>query len=478
MNIKVKKFLSNFSITLFANFLSMAVSSIVILIIPTIIGITDYGYWQLYIFYCSYTSYFSFGLTDGVYLRNGGKKFSELNFDQIRPQYWLLLIINIILTTVITIFFIFTNTDCNKILIGFFACLSAIIIIPRSLLTMTMLSVNRIKENAMVLVADRGVYLLLVILFFIFKINDFYFLILSDLLAQLLSSILAVFLCKDLVIGKFNFNIDSVLSEAKINATIGIKIVIAGLASMLIVGIIRLGIESQWGVETSAKVSLTISVCNLFLIFIKAISVVIFPVLCNCNLNILKKIYSISSDSLGIILLGSFILYYPGKIILSFWLPQYAESLAYMAMLFPISLYESKTQLLLNTYFKALRKENLLLMINVMSVLLSLIVTILTINILNSVDLAIFAIVFLLAFRCYLSEFMLLKIVKINGNKDIIYELIMSVLFILLNWYIGGISGVIIYIFIYFVYLFLKRDKLKFLIDNIKGTIFGSKEAS
>ena len=218
--------------------------------------------------------------------------------------------------------------------------------------------------------------------------------------------------------------------------------------------------------------------CNLFLIFIKAISVVIFPVLCNCNLNILKKIYSISSDSLGIILLGSFILYYPGKIILSFWLPQYAESLAYMAMLFPISLYESKTQLLLNTYFKALRKENLLLMINVMSVLLSLIVTILTINILNSVDLAIFAIVFLLAFRCYLSEFMLLKIVKINGNKDIIYELIMSALFILLNWYIGGISGVIIYIFIYFVYLFLKRDKLKFLIDNIKGTIFGSKEAS
>ena len=73
---------------------------------------------------------------------------------------------------------------------------------------------------------------------------------------------------------------------------------------------------------------------------------------------------------------------------------------------------------------------------------------------------------------------MLLKIVKINGNKDIIYELIMSALFILLNWYIGGISGVIIYIFIYFVYLFLKRDKLKFLIDNIKGTIFGSKEAS
>ena len=36
------------------------------------------------------------------------------------------------------------------------------------------------------------------------------------------------------------------------------------------------------------------------------------------------------------------IFYYPIKLILSTWLPQYADSLRYMALLFPICIYESK----------------------------------------------------------------------------------------------------------------------------------------
>ncbi len=39
------------------------------------------------------------------------------------------------------------------------------------------------------------------------------------------------------------------------------------------------------------------------------------------------------------------------------WLPEYADSLQYMGILFPIVIYEGRMSLLINTYLKTIRKE-------------------------------------------------------------------------------------------------------------------------
>ena len=57
------------------------------------------------------------------------------------------------------------------------------------------------------------------------------------------------------------------------------------------------------------------------------------------------------------VLLGAFVFYYPLKIILTRILPGYAESIRYMALMFPVCIFDSKISLLVNTYLKALRKE-------------------------------------------------------------------------------------------------------------------------
>lgn len=471
MNISLKKFLSNFSITLLANFISMLVSSTAVLIIPAFIGVKEYGYWQLYVFYCSYTAYLSFGITDGVYIRNGGKKYDELNKSQIKAQYFVLLIMNVILTIATFLFLLFFGNDVDKSIVLILSFCSAIIIIPRSLLTMTLLAVNRIKENALITIVDRLVYLSLIMIFLLFKIKSFYFLVIADLIGQLVSSLLAIFLCKDIIFTKINNSISEILKETKVNMTIGIKIVVAGLASMLIVGIVRMGIEQNWGVEEFAKVSLTLSVCNILLIFIKAVSVVIFPLLCNSDNNVLNKIYIFSKDSLSIVLLGALVFYYPIKLVLSIWLPQYSDSLKYMAFLFPISLYESKTQLLLNTYFKALRKENLLLLVNIITVLLSVVFSFISIEIMNSIDLAIFSIVLLLFIRCYISEFFLMRALNLSDYINSFIEACVSLSFILFNWTIGGILGMLLYLLVYILYLVLKRKELKLIYANLKNQI-------
>ncbi|MEG0826216.1 MAG: hypothetical protein RSC93_05060 [Erysipelotrichaceae bacterium] len=477
MNIELKKFISNFSLTLLANIVSMIVSALVILIVPAFIDIKEYGYWQLYVFFCSYTAYFSLGLTDGAYIRNGGKNYKKINKNLLRPQFWMLFFLNVLTTIPITIVFTLFYQDINKSMAVFLACISAIILIPRSLLTMIMLTTNRIKENTIIIIIDRCIYFVIIGLCLLFGVKRFYFIIFAELIAQLISTIVATFYCKELVIGSIKNHLSEAFTDAKINVQVGIKIVLASLASILVIGIIRFGIENHWGVEVFAKVSLTLSLCNLLLTFIKSISIVIFPTLCNLSNDELKKCYINIQNLLAILLLGSLILYYPAKMILSEWIPKYGESLRYMALLFPISLFESKSQLLLNTYFKVLRKEKSMLYINLFSLCMSFLSIAFATYVLNSLDFAILSIVIVLGIRTILSELYLTFVLKIDMNKEIALDCISCLIFIYFSWYVGGAFGMIMYIIWYIFYIFYyKREYVEALIikiDSILNEKFG-----
>ena len=73
---------------------------------------------------------------------------------------------------------------------------------------------------------------------------------------------------------------------------------LANVASMLIIGVVRFGIEHAWDVETFGKVSLTLSVSNLMMIFINAVGIIIFPILRRTNESKLSEIYTIMRDFL------------------------------------------------------------------------------------------------------------------------------------------------------------------------------------
>lgn len=61
----------NTMIAFAAQFISLSVSVVMSLLVPKIVGVADYGYWQLFMFYTTYSGFFHLGLNDGVYLING-----------------------------------------------------------------------------------------------------------------------------------------------------------------------------------------------------------------------------------------------------------------------------------------------------------------------------------------------------------------------------------------------------------------------
>lgn len=77
---------------------------------------------------------------------------------------------------------------------------------------------------------------------------------------------------------------------------------VAIIASMLIIVIIRYGISIGWDVATFGKVSLTLSISNFMMIFISSVSVVFFPILKHMDESRLLDIYMKIRNMLACIL--------------------------------------------------------------------------------------------------------------------------------------------------------------------------------
>jgi len=207
------------------------------------------------------------------------------------------------------------------------------------------------------------------------------------------------------------------------------------------------------------------------MLFINAVGIIMFPILRRTDERNLPNIYAIMRTFLMVFLLGLLLIYYPFKVVLSSWLPQYADSLMYMAIVFPMCVYEGKMSLLINTYLKTMRKEKLMLKINMITLIISVIITFSTTILIRNLDLAILSIVVLLAFRCVLSEMYLSKMLGISIYKDLTLELIMTFIFIVTGWYLNSWTAVVLYAIAYGMYLFLKRKDIAETIKNIKNII-------
>ena len=460
MNTKLRNILENITYTFTANILTMLISIIMTLILPKFLGVTDYSYYQLYIFFISYVGFFHFGWIDGIYLKIGGMEYNDLEKSNYVTQFWMLNLLEIIIAAIISIFALFTikNIDKSFVLISTSVC--GVITILRTYLLFILQSTNRIKEYAKYTRVDRFIYFALVIVFLFLGFKNYKIILYIDIFSKLVALVLCANKMKDIVFGKLNISKNTLL-EIFGNVSVGIKLMLANIASTLIIGVVRFGIQKNWDIETFGKISLTLNISNLLMTFINAVAVIMFPLLRREEESKLPKIYVILRNTLMIFLYMMLIFYYPIKLILSTWLPQYADSLRYMALLFPICIYESKMSMLINTYLKSFRKEKSMLIINTISLILSLILTISSVFILNNLTLAILSIVFLLGFRCVIGELVLTKIMNILIYKDIILETVLTAIFIISSWFINNMFCSIIYTCFYLIYVFIKRKDIK-----------------
>lgn len=282
--------------------------------------------------------------------------------------------------------------------------------------------------------------------------RDFRLFIIADLIGRFIAMMYGFYLCKDIVFYKLSRFVWS-FKETYKNFAIGINLLIANTANSLIIGIVRYGIQHYWGISIFGEISLTLNISNLLMTFVSAISLVLYPTLRRLDKYKVQNVYVGIRQTLTIILLTGLIAYYPVNYLLELWLPKYADSLRYMALLFPMCVYSGKFQLLISTFMKILRYERDLLLVNVLSVAFSVIITIINVFFIKSLIFIMISIVFILWIQSNFGEYILGKRMGIKTMPGIWEETLVVVTFISLNWLGKFPVNIILYIVVLIIYI-------------------------
>lgn len=460
-NNKIVSLFKNFFFVITSNLVSTLISIIVILFIPKFIGVAQYGYWQLYILYSSFVGLLHFGWNDGLYLRFGGELYEDLDKKLFFSQFYLLLFLQIILALTGLLILKYFNFSSEKIYIIKMTMLCMVIVNTRYFLLFLLQATYRIKEYSIVTIFDRVIYLVMIVCLLVLHFKSFELLIWVDILGKLSSLFLGVYFCKSIV---FNFVFPISFLDAFMeminNIRVGIKLMLSNIANKLVVGNVRFGIESVWSVAIFGKVSLMLSITSFFMLFIGSISLVLFPLLRRVEQMKLPLLYIPIREILTLFLLLTLFSYYPLVSFIRIWLPQYSDTSIYLLTILPTIIFEGKVSLLTNTYFKVLRKEQFLLKINIILLIISIVLTLISIFIIKSINAAVCSILLISCIKSILSELYIQKTLKISLWLSILIELILVVCFLVSNMFLSPKIAAIVYIFLIFIYIYIRKENL------------------
>lgn len=465
---KISLIIKNIAYSFSANLVSLGISVFMVAFVPKFLSVDDYGLWQLFLFYFSYLGFLHFGWEDGIYLRYAGKRFEELDRKTFVGQFYGVTALQIFLAVVVTVGSQIVVDDPVKRIALECAVWLAPFVNFTNLCNFVMQITNRIKDYAKFLLTERIVFFLGVVIFLlVLHRNEFRYMYYSKLFSMISLTLIGIYLCRNLLRPHF-YPIGKIFREVKENLTVGSKLMLANIAGMLIIGIVRYGISMGWDVATFGRVSLTLGISNFLMVFITSVSVVFFPIIKRMDEDKRAAAYRTIRLSLDVVLFAALIGYYPLKCILAWWLPKYADSLIYMSVLFPVCVFESKLSLLINTYLKSMRQEALMLKINVVSVWVSLVVTFITVQIFHNLNITVLSIVCIYAFQCCLAECFINRLLQINLRKDIFIDLAMCSGFIVSGWFLDSIFCMVIYTIAYFAFILIHREQVKKIVAMIR----------
>lgn len=457
---------NNLLLAIVVQAISLLSSFLVVLIFPKILSIESYSYWQLFLFYIAYTGFFYFGFADGLYLRYGGKEYKELDKSILGSQYQLVLIFEMVISILLIVYCTFYISDPDRCFVGISSAIYLLVGNMFAVLGLLMQAVNRIKTYSVSILIDRIIFIVLSTIFIACRWVAYRYFVVLTLIAKLISWSFLARKCKEIVTISLDIN-KEVKRDLLQNLLVGMKLMFANLASMLIVGIVRKAVDIHWGIEYFGACSLVLSLASFVLLFVSQVSLVLFPVLKKDTTENLSLFYSKINSVLGIMLSGITILYYPLFLVATYWLPQYVGALKYLVVLMPFCIYDGKMTMLYSTYFKILRKENSLLFINLFSMLISLSITLISIYIVNSLDAVMLGILVTIIIRSIISEFILNKLMKSESHFYSLLDLFVSGVFLLLFWKNSSVVAWGFYTMFYFVIVYSRRNQILALLRKL-----------
>lgn len=469
---KSKKLIKNLIYAFSAQGIALLMSAIQLLIIPKFLGEHDFSYFQLFLFYSTYVGIFHFGLIDGIYLRSGGKHYHNLDFSLMGSQFWYTMIGQVVIAFgIIGYASVFEHVPEGRFVL-YATAINLILTNAINFIGYIFQTTNHTRKYSISIMISKVIFIVFIFALIIFRQKRYELFTVLYLAAQTISFGYCLYVGRQIVFSHI-IKPATALKEMGINISVGINLMLSNFASMLILGSARLAVKQRWDILAFGKISLAVSLTNFFLLFISQVSMVLFPALRQTDSGSIKKYYRVLRDGLGALLPIIPLFYLPISYVLGLWLPQYKISLEYLALLLPLCIFDGKMQMLCNTYLKVLRKEKIILRINVLSVILSIILSLTGAFVIGNIFAVVIFMSVTVAFRNIIAEIYLSKIMEMDVVKNIIGEFLLASLFIILSLLTGKIEAFLIYFAAYAVFIMLRRKSVISSLSTVKGILKG-----
>jgi O-antigen/teichoic acid export membrane protein len=433
-------------------------SIVTVFILPRAMGITQFGYWQVYLFYVGYVVLFCFGFGDGLYLRYGNYDYNQLPFEKIRSA---MRIFSVVITIITLILFAlsFFEKDPYKVFAFCTTSLNLIILGISNTLLVVLQFTNRIKLYSILVIANKALFVACIIVMMLMKRVDFRLIIAVDIATKLLLLGINIYKLKELFVGKaLTFSVG--IREYADSVIVGIKLVIAYIISSLILGMGRFIVERFMPINTYSVYSFATTITAFILLFIAAFSLSLYPLLRRVSKDKLPTYYVNLNKLICTLLFILLVGYYPLYYLIKFQFSSFKGVFEYFYLLFIITVVQSKMQFLINTYYKTLREERAMLVASLAAVAGALIVIIPAFYYTRSILVIVIGTTAILILQCYISEIYLKKKMAINNYWNIAAELLLMGVFILGVLLENKLLGFLIYAAFVTGYMVLNRKIL------------------
>lgn len=454
--------------------LAFVVSCITSILLPKVLAKADYGYWQLFLFYGTYVGIAQFGVTDGVYLINGGKTREDLDKPRIGFVLRFLLASQVVVSILVAAVSVLTATDNNRTVVWLATSTYIVLANASSYFSYLLQAINETRRASLASAIDRGIFALPLVCLIIIRVSDFRVYIAAMLIGRLASTIYGYICCRDLITG--DIEIHAGLSYVRTCICTGAVLVFANLAGNLVIGIVRQVIDSAWGIETFSEVSLSLSIVSFALTLISQVSMVLFPALRRESGEAISTFYNKSRSYLGVVLPVVYILYFPITLFVEFWLPQYELAIHYLSILLPICVFDGVQNICGATILKVLRKERELLLINCVAIVISACGALFTCYVLESVTLALASAVLAVIVRNAITERFLARTTagkaRCRLDDSSLGELVLSAAFVISTNSLDFVPSLLVSCILYSLHLYLMRETVESLIGMGKQLFF------
>ena len=461
----MKKFTKSVSVAFIAQIVSLLVSAFMSFFVSKFMTVEMYGYYQLFLFCTTYVGIFQLGISEGNYLENGGKLRSELDKGDLKNQFISMSIFQIILLGILFAGISLLETNSNKVLVYSFAILYSIAHLWVMFFGLTLQAINETEKYSVATIVGKLITLVLFVAAVIMKKGSYVVYSLVYLLGYVITGVMVacygkeILLCKE----KFHFN----LREHKKTIIAGSSLLFATLISSFIVGINRIYIERFLGIEVFGRVSMSLSLCNFFILFAIQFGMVMFPNIINLPGEKQKTIYSILNTIMPYMAPALIIVYIPLGFLLEKWLPNYVDSIHWILIFLPYIVYEIKNQIIYYTYIKILRAERYMLRINIAAFVACAVINLILIMTTKNVELVFIVLNIVLIAKSFLLERKVSSSFGI-GNQDLsIIEALICVTATFIAYHFSSpllsLTAVLIYIILFVI------QKKRHLFDDIRA---------